>query len=461
MAEEPSLDLLLVDDEDSPLPTKDPAGKPLPVFVNNFLIRAAANAARWVLEPPKLAVPLLSAHAKAAGLNVKSVYRPLLPWKRAWFRHLLRREPRVVGITTIAMLETYPVARIAAEVRAVSPKSLIVLGGHGAACNPAIRALGDLYISAHGEEALPGLVTALKGGLKLDRVPGVSVSPEGGRTMAGSLRYEGVPRVFYPDWDATSSGCRRYPIEASRGCRFNCSFCCYPGRTGQAYRTVEEVAGEMRYVRERYGIRKFYFVDSSLTAEPEFILGLCAALRKEKFRADWKCFARPDAFDRTPELAGAMAAAGCSWVFMGIESIHDHILAGMRRGMRRDGIERGLERAFGAGLKVHGNFVIGFPGETEATVMETAEFIGRWPFDSVYLCTFGMSPEMRDLAAADPERYAHLKGEPIKDWRHDGMDYRTAYELTARATRRINKKRFWPVASYMADALYPLDKKRA
>lgn len=461
MAENNALDLLLVDDEDPYLPKNDPAGKPVSVLVNNFIIRAAADAAHWALEPPKLAVPLLSAHAKAAGLNVRSIYRPLLPWKRAWFRHLLGKGPRAVGITTVAMLETAKVARIAAEVRAVSPKSVIVLGGHGAACSPEIRALGDIYISAHGEEALAGLVTALKGGTELDKVAGVSVSPEGGRTMAGSLRYEGVPRVFYPDWGATSSGCRRYPIEASRGCRFNCSFCCYPGRTAQAFRKVEEVTGEMRYVNERYGVRRFYFVDSSLTSDPGYVLGLCAALRGEKFRADWKCFARPDAFDRAPELAGAMAAAGCSWVFMGVESIHDHILSGMRRGMRREGIERGLERAFSAGLRVHGNFVIGFPGETEATVMETAEFIRRLPFDSAYLCTFGMSPEMRDLAAADPERYAHLRGEPIKGWRHDGMDYKTAYELTVRATRRINEKRSRPVASYMADALYPLDKKRA
>ena len=87
---------------------------------------------------------------------------------------------------------------------------------------------------------------------------------------------------------------------------------------------------------------------------------------------------------------------------------------------------------------MHGNFIIGFPGETGETVRETAEFIKRWPFTSVFLSTFGMSPEMLQLAAAEPEHYAHLTGAPTKGWRHDTMDYREAYRLTVWATKYIN-----------------------
>lgn len=427
----PGYDLLLIDDECYSEEGEDSLG---------------VVAARWAFEPPKLAVPLLSAQAKAAGLSVRSVYRPFLPWKLKAFRELLAARPLAVGITTVAMFRPGPVARLAAAIRAASPGTVIFLGGHGAANSREIRELGDVYISEHGEGALAAAVLALKAGAKPAELPGLCPGPEGSLHIRGALRYEGMGKVLYPDWDATSSACRRYPIEASRGCRFNCSFCGFPGKAGQSFRPAGEVAGEMLHARVSRGIRRFEFVDSSLTSDPAYVRGLCAAIKASGLEPEWKCFARPDSFGRDEGLAREMAAAGCSKVFMGIESIHDHILDVMRRGMRRETVELGLRRALEAGLKVHGNFIIGFPGETEATVAETAEFVAARPFSSVYLCTFGASQEILDLAAQDPLRYAHLAGRPVKGWKHDGMDYAKAYELTLAAARRINLRKFRPVA---------------
>ncbi len=447
MSENTELDLLLVDDEDGLFRAADTASKSDAIpDADSGTLNMLVCAARWALEPPKLAVPLLSAQAKAAGHSVESIYRPFLPWKKNKFRQLLGRRPLAAGITTVAMFDPASVERITAEIRRISPRTVVVLGGHGAENSPEIRALGDLYISMHGEGALADVVTALKAGVPPARVPGVTAAG-GALTLHGSLRYEGLRRVLYPDWGAASSACRRYPLEASRGCRFNCAFCGFPGKAGQTFRPPGEIAGEMLHARKQRGIRRFEFVDSSLTSDPEFVLALCSAIRRSGLRADWKCFARPDAFDRSPELASEMAAAGCSRVFMGIESIHDKILAGMRRGMDRAAVERGLGRVFKAGIKVHGNFIIGFPGETEATVRETADFISRRPFSSVYLCTFGMSEEMRLLAAREPARYAHLAGRPIKGWRHDGMDYSGAYKLTLWAVRKINMSKLWLTAA--------------
>jgi len=445
MADEQKIDLLLIDDEDDPFRGKGPAGTAAPADTGR-IINIGVRAARWAFEPPKLAVPLLSAQAKAAGHRVASIYRPLLPWKRKAFRRLLERHPIAAGITTVAMFETGLISRITAEIRKISPQTTIILGGHGAENSRDIRALGDLSITRHGEGILSEVITALKNGIPPDRMPGVAADADGSLFIQGSLRYEGIQHVLRPDWSAASSACRRYPIEASRGCTFNCSYCGFPGKTEQVFRPAAEVVGEMLYARELRGIRHFDFVDSSLTSDPEFMFKFCSSLRKSGLRVDWRCFARPDAFDRAPELAAEMAAAGCSRVFMGIESIHDHILSGMRRGMNRETVERGLEKVFKSGIKIHGNFIIGFPGETEATVKETAEFISRRPFSTVYLCTFGMSPEMLELAAKEPGRYAHLSGKPAKGWRHDGMDYLTAYDLTLWAARKINLSKLWPTA---------------
>ena len=442
-----ALDLLLIDDEEEIFrPSQPPRGSAGVYNPNSALFNLGMALLRWAVVPPKLAVPLLSAQAKAAGLSVETVCRPTLPWQGPRLRRLLARRPLAAAVTTVAIFDPVFLARITSEIRRLSPGTVIILGGHGAAASAEIRAQGDLWITGHGERRLAEVVLELKKGVPLPQVPGVTAVPGGGLSAAGSLRYEGIPRVLPPDWSAASTLARSYPVEASRGCRFNCAFCDFPGRGCQAFRPAADVAAELAAVRRERGVKKFEFVDSSLTSDPAFVRQLCAEMRAAGLRVKWKCFARPDAFARDAGLAREMAAAGCTEIFMGIESIHDGLLAAMRRGMDRAAVELGLARAFEAGISVHGNFIIGLPGETEATALETAAFVRARPFHSAYFCTFGASREMLDLAAREPARYLNLAGTPVKGWRCDGLDYRGAYGLTLKAVAAVNAGRSKPLA---------------
>lgn len=452
MSEYPALDLLLVDDESSFFHRKY-LGRAAGPGGENFLGRQLTGLLLWATMAPRMAVPLLSAHARAAGHSVETICRPLLAWNAGRFRRLLRRGPRVVGISTAAIFDAEYLSGLVSEVRRLSPASLLVLGGQGAADYPEIRALGDVYVSGHGEQVLADLLAALKSGSGPESLPGAAAGTDGVLTVPGSLRYEGIARALSPDWAAASTACRWFPVEASRGCRHNCAYCIFPGRKGQSFRDPDQVVAEMRQLNRSRGIRKFDFLDSSLTSDPEFVLKLCAAIRREKLSVTWKCWARPDAFAKSPGLAVEMAGAGCRKVLLGVESIHEDILSKMRRPMSRSLIEAGLARVFASGIKVHGLFVIGFPGETEATAAETAAFIRSRPFSEVYLGVFCMSGEMKALAAAEPERYWHLTGEPATDWRHDGMDYGRACAVTAGMVREINRGRLRRVATAVEEVL--------
>ncbi len=440
------LDLLLVDEEE---------GKPIkggPASIDNLLYIAF----RWGFAPPKLAVPLLAVQSRAAGHSVASIYCPTLPGKIKEFIPLLKRRPLVAGITTVAMFDPKQLAYLIGLIRYFSPSTVVVLGGHGADNSAEMRSLGDIYVSFHGEGALADVVAAVKAGTPPDKIPGVERDSEGVLRLRGSLRYEGIRKVLYPDWSATSTSffSRRYPIEASRGCNFNCSYCGFPGKAGQVFRPAEDVIGEMLYSWKARGIRRFEFMDSALTSNTEFMAKFCAGLRKTGVRFNWNCFARPDAFVRNPELAADMASSGCNRVLIGVESVHDRILSAMRRGMNRETVEKALDSLFKAKITVYGNFIIGFPGETEATVKETADFIIKRPFAFTSLCSFWASEDMMRLAASRPEEYAHLAGLPGKGWRHDGMDYAGSRLLAKRAVRRINLHKFW-IRAFAAEATGP------
>lgn len=427
-------DLLLIDDE---------------ILKGEHSPNLITRGVRWLMDPPKIAVPLLSAYSKAAGHSVRTVCFPTLPWRENELDELLALRPLAVAITTVAIFSPKYMTRLINWIRESSPSSVIVLGGHGAQYSGEIRAMGDVFISGHGEQTLAGLVSHLKTGGKAAEYPGASLR-NGVVEIAGALRYEGIPKVHFPDWSASSSAGRMYPVEASRGCRFNCSYCDFPGRGGQVYRDPGEVVAELESVHREKGVTRFEFVDSSLTGDEDFTSRICSAIRAKGLKIKWKCFARPDSFLRAPDLAAEMAAAGCFKMFMGIESTDDRILALMRRGMDRAGIETGLDRVFKAGIKVHGNFIVGLPGETAGTIKDMADFVIARPFSSVYFGILMVSEDLRTRAAADPERYLHLERVPGGGWRHDTMDYEQAKRLSCRAIWRINFRKLWPLAISLA-----------
>ena len=88
---------------------------------------------------------------------------------------------------------------------------------------------------------------------------------------------------------------------------------------------------------------------------------------------------RVDTID--PELARAMRRAGCWMVSFGIESGDQELLDAAGKGAKVEEAEQAVRVAKQAGLKVAGHFVLGLPGETEATLEKTLALAGRLPLD--------------------------------------------------------------------------------
>lgn len=452
---EPGLDVLLVDAEDC----YDTwlRGIPFLAWLDALLAWLLHLVRVWMNEPTRPALPLLAAYLENAGFSVAALTdlsEGLSFIKRRKLSQLLRRRPLVVGVSTSAMKEPRTLERIAAQVRRESPASCLVLGGFGAEYGPAMRRLGDVVVTRYGELALVKLAQALRSRLDLDSVAGMTRGEDGVRLLAGRLSYDPGERMLPPDWGVLGRRLRCCAVEASRGCRYNCSYCTFLGKNRHACRkpadVLEEVADDVR----RHGARYIEFVDSSLTSEPDFIFEFLELLRKAGLPVVWRCFGRVDDFARHPGLAEAMVRAGCQQVFLGIESIHDHILLKMRKGYGRSLIEKGLAAIDAADLQVHANFIVGFPGETAQTVDETAAFISAAHFQSVYLAALMVPRSLFAQARADPEFFNHLSGESPRSWSHDTMDYRQAWRLARRAAWRINLRLMYPLA-FMPGARVP------
>jgi p-methyltransferase len=94
---------------------------------------------------------------------------------------------------------------------------------------------------------------------------------------------------------------------------------------------------------------------------------------REKYGFNWFSYFRCSNSDE--EAFDLMTESGCKGVFLGIESGSPAILKNMNKAATIERYASGIEALKRRGVLTFGSFIIGFPGETDATVNETIDFI--------------------------------------------------------------------------------------
>jgi len=437
------MDLLLIGESDFYLPEE---GSPKPPEESSLLYEYLFSPLRELglpslhsrtLGSSRHALAVLGGCARSAGFEtaaVDDVFRIEAAADRLFDR--LEEKPLVVGITTAFLRRTESVLRLCAAVRRSSPDSLLVLGGYHSERDPAMRAAADLTVAGRGEAALIGILRAARAGLGRDAIVAKLCAGRDGLAR-GPEHYPEGGGVPEPDWDLP--GLARLPfrtVAASHGCRSGCLFCSFPGRGRQQYREPEAVLREVRKGVEG-GARSIHFIDANLTSDPGFIAALCEGWTGSRIDVPWSCYGRADDLSRGSDTAAYLAGAGCRMLYAGVESLDDDILRRMRKGTRRTHIEAGLERARAAGLAIHANFIVGFPGETEATALATADAAAGLPLSGVSFSVLRDSAGLSAAARSEPGLLRGYRAEADLRWTHETMSSRTALRLAERALGRV------------------------
>ena len=200
----------------------------------------------------------------------------------------------------------------------------------------------------------------------------------------------GGERALIPDLDALPFPARHlfdlkaYPLYApdgaqmltvltSRGCPYKCSFC-FKGIVGRTYRqrSPENIVAELRHLMDRYGVRNFYFMDDLFTINVKRLEAILDYFIAQDLDVRWRCLARVDRVN--PELLRKMHRAGCRQIHFGIESGNPEILKKTAKHIALDQVRQAIEWTEDAGIMSKGYFILGLPGDNEATMNETIEF---------------------------------------------------------------------------------------
>ncbi len=160
---------------------------------------------------------------------------------------------------------------------------------------------------------------------------------------------------------------------SSRGCPAKCSYCLWPQTfSGHRWRTrsSDNVAAEVRRALELFpGVKEIFFDDDTFSWGKRRVLDLCAKLKPINFT--WSCTSRAHS---DYETLKAMKEAGCRLLIVGFESGNPSILQNISKGASVEQAKTFMKNCKKLGLLVHGDFIIGLPGETRETIEQTIKF---------------------------------------------------------------------------------------
>ena len=356
--------------------------------------------ARTELLFPPLGLAALSAQLKRLGVDAE-VFDCTFSSFDELLDDLVAYRPAVVGISAMVSL-TGNALHIAALVRERLPGTLLVAGGPLPTVFPrrfaghvdvVFRGEADLGFAAFCRDYLELRATpATVGDLPLRTYPGLAVDRDGLRVdnpvhHHSEEEIAGFPLPDRGDFDHAAyqrewlraTGSRTTSLIATLGCPYTCEFCSKPIFGDEVRgRPLDAVFAEIEQIRA-LGYDSLWIADDTFTLRRDRLLDFCRRIAGTGTR--WSCLSRANGIDA--DLARLMQKAGCSRVYLGLESGSQATLDLMNKRITlADGV-RAARLYREAGIEVAAFFIVGYPGETVEAIESTFELALELSLDEI------------------------------------------------------------------------------
>lgn len=289
-------------------------------------------------------------------------------------------KPDIVGIT-MSTFQTKSAREVSKIVKEVNRNILVVVGGpHASALK--LRIFNDfphvdVAVIGEGEFTFMEIVE----GKHFDEIQGICYEHKmnSPRPLAENLDHIPLPNLDLVDISrfvgAVPVGALPTAfIMASRGCPFHCTFCNKSvwGNTAR-FRRPELVIEEVKWLHQRGGAREIFFQDDTFNLNREWAEQILRLIIDNGLNRHivYKAPFRANRHLVDEELLRLAKAAGFWLIFYGVESGNQGMLTRMKKGLTIDEIRRAFKLTHRAGLQTYASFIIGMPGETRGTVMDT------------------------------------------------------------------------------------------
>lgn len=337
---------------------------------------------------------------------------------------------------TVFLLE--PVKKVVQTCRHLS-NAPIVLGGAGYSIFPesALEYAGaDMGIQGEGETAFVILLDCLEKGVEPLEAPGLYLPRQGRKkdpfypkTLDDYVMP--LPHIHLKIPGGPSDEPVWMPIQTRRGCPMDCSYCStssIEGRHLRKHSPRKVVENIKAYINA--GINHFFFVDNTFNFPASYAEAICDGIISENLKIKNRCIVYPAKV--TERLVQKMVGAGFREVSLGFESGADIILKNFNKRFSLDEVRRISALFKKEGVFQMGFLMLGGPGETKETVLQSLEFVDDLALDfikiSVGIRIYPKTPladqAMREGRIASHETLlqpAFYVVEDIKEWIYETL----------------------------------------
>ncbi|WP_031076068.1 B12-binding domain-containing radical SAM protein [Streptomyces sp. NRRL S-118] len=417
-----------------------------------------ASAARWALREPELLVGPDGRHLFGAGRHTGRIVEALaVPFRIDPDEVTLRRGAvesagdgifgrfyerwaagqdgppvpdgtTLVGISVPMGPQLVPSLLLALRLKAVRPAVRVVLGGPALSLMlvPELERLladfpeVDAVVRFDGEFPLLSLARQAEAGTwEPERVPGVSCLLADGtphtKDPAPGPNLNSLPRPVFPAEAMARLSDPVLGVTQARGCYWGkCDYCdfveLYDGSPPFRGRHPDAFVDELEHLVKEHGTRRFSFVTESIP--PAFARRMSKLLIERQLDITWSSFVMVDRrFDR--ELLGLMAASGCEFLVVGMETTITRVLKLVHKSADREENLRFLREAHAAGVKLVVNLIPDLPSTTYEEALQALadveglahcmQSVSVFPFEATRSSRVGRDPEAFGLVVTAPQ----------------------------------------------------------
>ena len=346
----------------------------------------------------------ISAVLKASGHHTALIHVKGKITKQEFFGMLEEKSPDILGFT--ATTNQFPLAlNLARWAREILSATKMVLGGTHVtldAENVATMGVFDYLCIGEGEEPMAELCNALEAEADPRHIQNIwaiqnnSVFRNPVRPLIDLNSFPFPDKLLFDYGELQYAKQGRGAFLASKGCPYNCNYCCNEAlrRVYQCnvdeyvrFKKVDYLIEEIkRELKDHPFVKKVYFEDDILPLRMNWFREFTKVYKNE-ISIPFICNLSPTMAN--DEVMALLHEAGCEQVQMGIETGNQELrIKLLRRAVTNEKLSGAFEACKRAGIKSFSFNMVGLPNESMSDMLETVKINARLLVDKVVSTIF-------------------------------------------------------------------------
>lgn len=252
----------------------------------------------------------------------------------------------------------------------------------------------DFEVIGEGENTILELLDAIVNNKDFNKVDGIGFYKKGKMIFTNPRKpIEDLDSLPLPDFEGFGFGDflanmasegmyggldfpRTYPLLASRGCPFQCSFCFHSLGARYRQRSLDNVMKELEIAFDKWRVNSIEIYDDLFSLDRSRLIEFCRRIKELiktiNWEIKWTCQLSVIGLDK--ELLEILKDVGCNIISFGFESYSQEVLKSMKKPITPKQIDDAIKLCREVNIGIQGNFIFGDVAETKETAKTTLDY---------------------------------------------------------------------------------------